>query len=123
MLTGNQEPANLLRCDDPKPPLFNDLPSELADAAVLSCVSQCKTSFISPCPAASWDSEAYKGRIAYVKTINDQAVPYAAQAMMLQASGQEWITRDIETGHSPQLVAPEKLADILVEIAEHFEAL
>lgn len=43
--------------------------------------------------------------------------------MMLQASGKEWITRDIETAHSPQLVAPEKLADILVEIAEQFEAL
>lgn len=78
---------------------------------------------MSPCPAASWDSEAYKGRIAYIRTVNDQAIPYAAQTMMLQATGQEWDTWDIETGHSPQLAAPEKLADILVEIAKKFEAL
>lgn len=118
-----QESANLIRCDNPKPQIFSDLPSVLADAAALSWISQCKTSFTSPCPRASWDSEAYKGRIAYIKTVNDQAFPYAAQTMALQASEQEWITRDIETAHSPQLVAPEKLADILVDIAEQFEAL
>lgn len=118
-----QEADNLLRCDDPRPPLFGDLPSDLADAAVLSCISQCKTSFTSPYPAASWDEEAYKGRLAYIKTVNDQAVPYAAQTMMLEATGQEWITRDMETSHSPQLAAPEKLADILVELAKHFESL
>ncbi|KAH8705126.1 hypothetical protein BGW36DRAFT_366922 [Talaromyces proteolyticus] len=117
------EAENLLRCDDPKPPLFIDLPSELADSAVLSCVSRGKTSFTSPCPAASWDTEAFNGRLAYIKTVNDRAVPYEAQSMMLQATGQEWITRDIETGHSPQLAAPEKLADILVELAKRFEAL
>lgn len=118
-----QEEANLLRCDDPRPPLFGDLPSDLAAAAVQSCVSQGKTSFTSPCPGASWDSEAFKGRIAYIKTVNDQAVPYQAQNMMLQATGVEWITREIETGHSPQLAAPEKLADILVELAELFRKL
>jgi hypothetical protein len=86
-------------------------------------MSQGKTSFTSPIPAASWNTEAFKGRIAYVKTVNDAAVPYVAQEMMLQASGQEWITRDIETAHSAQLAAPEKLADILLEIAKVFEGL
>jgi hypothetical protein len=91
---------------------------------VQSSVSQGLTSFTSPCPAASWANEtAFKGRIAYIKTVNDQAVPYQAQDMMLQASGQEWITREIETSHSPQLAAPEKLAEILVELAKIFEGL
>ncbi|OKL63244.1 hypothetical protein UA08_01842 [Talaromyces atroroseus] len=117
------EEANLLKCDDPRPPLFNDLPSELADASAMSSMSQGMTSFTSPCPAASWNTEAFKGRIAYIKTVNDAAVPYQAQSMMLQASGQEWITRDIETGHSAQLAAPEKLAEMLLEIAKQFEAL
>jgi hypothetical protein len=103
--------------------LFGDLPSDIADAAVLSCVSQGKTSFTSPCPAASWDTESFKGRIAYVKTVNDRAVPYEAQSPMLQATEQEWITRDMQTSHSPQLAAPEKLADILVELAKQFEIL
>ncbi|EED13691.1 hypothetical protein TSTA_099430 [Talaromyces stipitatus ATCC 10500] len=55
--------------------------------------------------------------------IRVDAVPYAAQTMMLQATGKEWNTWEIETGHSPQLAAPEKLADILVQIAKMFEAL
>lgn len=81
------------------------------------------TSFTSPIPPASWNTDAFKGRIAYIKTVNDKAIPYEAQSMMLQASGQEWITRDIETSHSAQLAAPERLADILVEVAKQFEAL
>ena len=43
--------------------------------------------------------------------------------MMLEATGQDWVIRDIETGHSPQLAAPEKLCGIIVELAEHFGAM
>ena len=43
--------------------------------------------------------------------------------MILEATGQDWIVRDIETGHSPQLAAPEKLCGIIVELAEHFAAM
>jgi hypothetical protein len=43
--------------------------------------------------------------------------------MMVQASGQEWIVNDIDTSHSAQLAAPEKLADIILDIAKQFEAL
>ena len=43
--------------------------------------------------------------------------------MMLEATGQEWITKDIETGHSPHLAAPETLSSIIMELAKHFEAL
>ncbi|KAL8900041.1 MAG: hypothetical protein Q9207_005889 [Kuettlingeria erythrocarpa] len=117
------EIANLVKCDDPKPPLFHDVSPALADAAVMSCVSQCLTSFKSPCPAATWDAEAFKGRCAYIRTLDDQAVPYEVQNMMIQGTGQEWITRDIETGHSAQLAAPEKLSSIVIELAEHFVAL
>ena len=43
--------------------------------------------------------------------------------MMLQGTGQEWITKDIETGHSPQFAAPEKLSSIILELAKQFEAM
>ena len=43
--------------------------------------------------------------------------------MMLEGTGQEWITKDIETGHSPQFAAPEKLSNIMVELAKHFETM
>ncbi|CAL8584660.1 hypothetical protein XPA_010248 [Xanthoria parietina] len=117
------EQENLIKCADPKPPLFHDLPPVLADAAVLSSMDQSLTSFRSPCPAASWDTEAFKGRCAYIRTVNDQAVPYEVQNVLLQGTGQEWITRDIETGHSAQLAAPEKLSSFIIEIAKQFEAM
>ena len=103
--------------------MYQDVSPVLADTAVLSGISHCLTSFKSPCPAASWDAEAYKGRCAYIRTINDRALPFKAQNMILEATGQDWIIRDIETGHSPQLAAPEKLCGIIVELAEHFEAM
>ncbi|KAL8852520.1 MAG: hypothetical protein Q9221_002644 [Calogaya cf. arnoldii] len=115
--------ANLIRCEDPKPPLFHDLPSVLADAATISSISQSLTSFQSPCPAATWDAEAFKGRCAYIRTVNDRAMPYEIQKMMLEGTGQDWITRDIETGHSPQLAAPEKLSSIIIEVAKLIEAM
>ncbi|KAL8820634.1 MAG: hypothetical protein Q9223_001178 [Gallowayella weberi] len=117
------EKENLVKCEDPKPPVFHDLPPVLADAAVLSSISQSLTSFRSPCPAATWYTEAFKGRCAYIRTVNDRAVPYEVQNMMLQGSGQEWITRDIETGHSAQLAAPESLSSIIIEIASQLEAM
>ena len=43
--------------------------------------------------------------------------------MIIEATGQDWTIRDIETGHSPQLAAPEKLCDIILELARHFEAM
>ena len=43
--------------------------------------------------------------------------------MMIEASGQEWILRDVDSGHSPQLSQPEKLADFIVELAKQFEEM
>lgn len=80
-------------------------------------------SFKSPCPRASWDSKAFEGRCAYIRTVHDQAIPYEVQGMMLAGTEQDWIIKDIETGHSPQIVAPEKLCSILIELAKQFEAM
>jgi hypothetical protein len=43
--------------------------------------------------------------------------------MMLDGTGVEWIVKDIESGHSPQLSQPEKLISILVELAKAFQEL
>ncbi|MCJ1319238.1 hypothetical protein MMC15_004573 [Xylographa vitiligo] len=117
------EAENLIKCADPIPPLYQDVSPTLAESAVLSCISHGLTAFKSPCPAATWDEEAFKGRCAYIRTLHDRAVPYEVQNMIIQATGQEWITKDIETGHCPQLAAPEKLSSIILELAKHFEAM
>ncbi|KAJ5777169.1 hypothetical protein N7520_000415 [Penicillium odoratum] len=112
---------NLLKCDDPKPPLFYDVQPTLADAATRASLSQGLTSFSSPCPEASWHTEAFSGRIAYIHTVNDHAVPYEAQVAMVQATGAKWITREIASGHSVQLSAPEELTKTILELAKQWE--
>lgn len=43
--------------------------------------------------------------------------------MMLQGTGVEWIKKDVATGHSPQVVQPEALLDIFIELTEQWEKL
>ncbi|KAF2712413.1 hypothetical protein K504DRAFT_401252 [Pleomassaria siparia CBS 279.74] len=116
-------PANLLRCDDRIGPLYQDVSKDLANVVAVSAMAQGMTSFTSPCPRASWDSDEYKGRVAFIRTLKDAAVPLPAQQMMLDGTGAEWIVKDIESGHSPQISQPEKLTALLVEIANGFEVL
>jgi hypothetical protein len=103
-------------------PLYQDVPGDLAAVVAVSAMAQGMTSFTSPIPRASWDSDDYKGRIAFVRTVNDAAIPLAIQQMMIDGSGVEWIIEDMESGHSPQISQPEKLATILIELARTFES-
>jgi hypothetical protein len=43
--------------------------------------------------------------------------------MMLGGTGVDWIIKNIESGHSPQLSRPEKLMEMVIELAHVFEAL
>ncbi|KAF2791057.1 hypothetical protein K505DRAFT_310276 [Melanomma pulvis-pyrius CBS 109.77] len=115
--------ANLLRCDDRVGPLYQDVPADLADVVGVSAMAQGMSSFNSPCPRATWDSDEYKGRVAYIRTVNDAAIPLQVQQMMIDGTGAEWIVKDIESGHSPQISQPEKLTTLLVDLAKQFEAL
>jgi hypothetical protein len=73
-------------------------------------------------PRTSWDSNYFKDRVAYVKTRNDTAVPAFVQQMMIDnATGAEWVVKDIESDHSPHLSHPEKLTEILLELIKGFE--
>ncbi|ORY05271.1 hypothetical protein BCR34DRAFT_590937 [Clohesyomyces aquaticus] len=113
--------ANLLRCDDRIRPLFHDVvPQQLADVAAVSAMAQGMTSFTSPCPRATWDSE-YAGRVAYIRTTKDAAIPLQVQQMMIDGTGVDWIVRDLECSHSAQIAQPEKLRDVLMELAGFFE--
>lgn len=81
------------------------------------------TCFTSPIPRATWGSDAYKGRIAYIRPTMDATFPLAMQQMMLDGTSTEWTVRDIEAAHSPQLSQPEKLVTIVLELARDFEKL
>lgn len=81
------------------------------------------TSLNSPAPRATYGDEAWKGRVAYIRTVKDAAVPIQMQQQMIEASGADWIVKDIEAAHSAQISQPEKLTAILVELAQAWEKL
>ena len=66
-------------------------------------MAQGMTSFTSPIPRATWDNNAYKGRIAYIRATKDATFPLQMQQTMIDGTGVEWIVKDIESAHSPQL--------------------
>jgi len=73
-------------------------------------------------PKASWDSDEFKDRVAYIRTVNDTALPVFVQQMMIDnAKGAEWVVKDIESDHSPHLSKPDKFCEILLELARTFE--
>ena len=86
-------------------------------------VNHCLTAFQSPCPVASWNEQAYEGRCAYIRTVNDQALSYEVQTMIIEGTKQEWLIRDIETGHSPQLSAPDTLSEMIIELTQQFDVM
>jgi hypothetical protein len=93
----------------------------LTEALAASSVPQCLGSFTSPVPRASWDAEDFKGRVAFIRAINDAGIPLQIQQMMIDGSGEDWIVRDMESGHSPNVSQPEKLVEILVALVKLFE--
>jgi len=118
------EAAGILECEDPAPVLFGDVTSKAeSDALVLSTLCPSLASFTSPCPRASWDSPAFKGRLAFIRTLKDATMPPPVQDMLIGSTGQEFIVKDVDAGHNAQITAPEKVLDLFVELSKTFEEL
>ncbi|TGO49072.1 hypothetical protein BOTNAR_0445g00020 [Botryotinia narcissicola] len=120
-ITPDVRTSRILTCADPGPPLYSDVtPLLFQNAIVNSTLCPSYASWHSPCPRASWDQESFKGKIAFIRTLNDTGIPLHFQDMFMQNTGEEWIVRDMHTGHSPQLVQPERVCDVLIELARGF---
>ena len=90
----------------------------------MSCLNPRLSAWKTPAQPASWDDqEDFGGRLAYIHCLKDQNLPMPMQQMMIQGTGQEFITKNIDTGHSPQLVQPEELSDMVVEVGEKFQKM
>ncbi|CAG8953447.1 hypothetical protein HYFRA_00010196 [Hymenoscyphus fraxineus] len=129
-LLAGEENAAWIKEDDPSPgictvpfpiPVFyQDAPPETALAVSSSLLPHSILSFNSPSPAPAWKDPEFVGRLAYIRCMQDRAIPASMQDLMIKDSGVEWVVRDIDAGHSPFLSRPEELSDILKELAEIF---
>jgi hypothetical protein len=55
--------------------------------------------FTSPQPQPAWADEAFQGRLAFIVTTDDRAVPKEAQFGMMAATQKPWIVKEIPSSH------------------------
>lgn len=71
-------------------------------------------SFRTPNPPSAWRDSVYDGRRGYIRCTEDACIIPAAQKAMVEHSGVEWDVRELQSGHSPQLSVPEKVAELVL---------
>ncbi|RAK99401.1 alpha/beta hydrolase [Aspergillus ibericus CBS 121593] len=95
----DQPSAQLNIVDDPvgnfapevDPTLLGDLTTFLQPHSSLA--------FFSPQPAPAWADVAYAGRLAFIVTTADKAVPKEAQHYMISSTGKTFIVKEMECSH------------------------
>ncbi|KAL7950076.1 hypothetical protein V8C42DRAFT_309416 [Trichoderma barbatum] len=99
---------------------YQDVPAELAKSVIASLKSQSALSVQSRPATIGWLDKIYNGRRAYIRCLQDAALPLAVQDGFLAQSGVEWVTRDIDSSHSPYLSMPDELTRVVADIVDEF---
>ncbi|KAJ5247775.1 hypothetical protein N7468_002758 [Penicillium chermesinum] len=98
ILLDNPSP-NLNLPDDPVGNFAADVEPELAKLLVSEIKPHSSLAFTAPQPHPAWADEEFKGRLAFIVTANDPAVPKEAQYGMMAGSQKEWIVKEIACSH------------------------
>ncbi|KAJ3498227.1 hypothetical protein NLG97_g1289 [Lecanicillium saksenae] len=97
---------------------YNDLDDESANAALKQLVWQSVKALEAAPSKIGWSDSAYDGRRFYIRTLQDVSVPIEAQDQLMNASAVKWTTKTLDSGHSPFLSQPDKLAAVTAEIIQ-----
>lgn len=108
---------------DPIHFFYHDVEPELAKSVANSLLCQSDLASNSPAPAPAWADPAFQGRCAYVRCLEDVALPVAVQDMFIERMGSSTLVRDIQASHSPFLSRPHELTDILSELVSQLQSL
>ncbi|KAJ5971297.1 uncharacterized protein N7479_001215 [Penicillium vulpinum] len=95
----DQPSANLNIVDDPIRNFAADVDPHLARSLVAAVEPHSTLAFTSPQPHPAWADEAFQGRLAFIVTTEDVAVPQEAQSGMMAATEKAWIIREIASSH------------------------
>ena len=76
--------------------------------------------FVSPTPAPAWAEPAFEGKLAFLRCMQDQALPTFLQDTFVERSGVKWTVKDIDAGHSPWASKPREAVDMIVEFVDEF---
>ena len=122
-LTNPQYNTGLLAVAQPIPIFYNDVPDQLAQWAASITKSHSLISVTDKSGPIGYKDTGYTGRLVYIRTEDDKAIPVAGQDAMIQGSGVNFTVEKYNTGHSPFLSHPDMLADTLDKLAQSFVEL
>ncbi|KAF7595402.1 hypothetical protein BBP40_006397 [Aspergillus hancockii] len=117
------QPSGHLNVPDTPGKIFAaDVSEEEALAMTSFTKPHASLAFFSAQPFSAWSDPAFTGRLAYIVTTEDLAVPKAAQYGMMAGTGQEWAVREIASSHcAPYISRITESVRILEELIQMFE--
>ncbi|KAL8775133.1 MAG: hypothetical protein Q9209_000612 [Squamulea sp. 1 TL-2023] len=101
---------------------FNDIDKDTAARLAATLVPHAMLAFDSQASPPAWAEPAYEGRRAFVRCLQDQALPTFIQDMFVQKSGVGWHVKDIDAGHSAYVSRLKEVSEAITGFAEKFEA-
>jgi hypothetical protein len=117
----SQTPPGFLTTSTPGEVFYNDVPAALAEDAISNLKAMSQAALSTPAGPPGWADPGFNGRLAYIRTANDNTIPAVAQDGMMAASGVTWDVHQFDTGHSPFLSRPEQLSKTIITLAGRWE--
>ncbi|KAL7951827.1 alpha/beta-hydrolase [Trichoderma barbatum] len=99
---------------------YHDCSSELASSIVATLKPHSVEAIKTAPSAVRWQDKVYDGRRAYIRCLQDKALPVEIQDHFIARTEVEWLVKTVDSSHSPFLSMPAKLTGVLQEIIEEF---
>ncbi|KAK4077100.1 uncharacterized protein Triagg1_4067 [Trichoderma aggressivum f. europaeum] len=110
----------LLYTFNPTETFHHDCSAELASSVTKTLLPHSELALKTAPSAVGWKDEAYDGRRAYIRCLQDKALPIGIQEHLVARSEVEWVVKTLDSSHSPFLSMPGELTRVLEEIVEEF---
>lgn len=115
-----QQKSETIDTVDRQQTFYNDCEEGVTKAMDPILGLQSVRSFTDKVEVTGWKDEAYHGHRAYIRCLQDNAIPIQVQDALIQASEVDWVIKTLDASHSPFLSMPKDLAKVLSEIHQQF---
>ena len=109
-----------MEMNDGEQVFYHDCAEDVAQAAKAELVPHSLKAFATKPSKIGWQEQAYDGRRAYIRCLQDKILPLELQDKYLEKSAVKWIIKAMDTSHSPFLSKPEILTRVVAEILKDF---
>ncbi|OPB36366.1 hypothetical protein A0O28_0054450 [Trichoderma guizhouense] len=114
------ETEGLLYTFNPTETFHHDCSAELASSVTETLMPHSELALKTASSAVGWKDKAYDGRRAYIRCLQDKALPIGIQDHLISRSEVEWVVKSLDSSHSPFLSMPGELTRVVEEIVEEF---